>query len=575
MPRKRDVVYSPEIIIALAGSVGVNFDRVIDDLENELNEIKYQVNVIKLADIIGGYLRNQKYIPAKNINIKYKRLKDKMAKCSKLRHACDKAVMGLLSIAEISSLRQKHNSRNHRHAYIIKSLKRPEEVKLLKQVYGENFILLSIYSPENIMIKYLAEEMKSDNLKFCNGRVNNKLVPDTETSKATKLIQKDEAETSENIKNYGQDLRNTFPLGSYFIRIDVTETELKKEVNKFIRTIFGDPFITPTKEELNMFMAKGISLRSSDLSRQVGAVICNDEGEVLSCGCNEVPRFGGGYYWIDDKKDFRDFQMNIDSNYSYKCEITEQIINNAASEIESILNKKIKHHNKDKSIKPGHINAKDIKKIRIKLEKTKIKSFDLLEFGRAVHAEEAAICEAAKKGISLRSCTLYCTTFPCHLCIKHVIAVGIKKIVYIDPFPKSKAEDLFGEAIDINPDHECIGKIDIQPFIGASPEVFLQKFSFNSSDRERKNKYTKCAITWNLDKNQNPRNTLHRSYLSYCNKEIIYLYYLYGLLKNIKPKPKLKKIINEYENSLKFSFDMHGKNIKGWWNMEIDHEYKM
>lgn len=428
MIRKYEEMYSLEIIIALAGSMGINFDRVIEDLKSELKEIKYQVEIVNLAEIIGDYLDNQKYIPNKNINLKYKRLQDKMAKCTMLRWNCDKAVMGLLAIAEISSRRHKHNSRNHRQAYIIKSFKRSEEVKLLKQVYGENFVLLSIYSPENKMIKYLADEMKSENLKLYNSKVNKKQVPDTETSEATKLIQKDEAETSENIKDYGQDLRNTFPLGSYFIRTDVTETELKNTVNIFLRTIFGDPFRTPTKEELNMFMAKGISLRSSDLSRQVGAVICNDDGEVLSFGCNEVPRFGGGYYWAGDKKDFRDFQKNIDSNYNYKCEITEQIINNAASETEHILNKRIKDHNKDKQVRLEHINKNDLKRIRTKLEKIKIKSFDLLEFGRAVHAEEAAICEAAKKGISLRDSTLYCTTFPCHLCIKHVIAVGIKKL---------------------------------------------------------------------------------------------------------------------------------------------------
>ena len=36
----------------------------------------------------------------------------------------------------------------------------------------------------------------------------------------------------------------------------------------------------------------------------------------------------------------------------------------------------------------------------------------VLEFGRVVHAEMAAICDAARRGISVQDAVLYCTTFP-------------------------------------------------------------------------------------------------------------------------------------------------------------------
>lgn len=56
------------------------------------------------------------------------------------------------------------------------------------------------------------------------------------------------------------------------------------------------------------------ALRSADLSRQVGAAICAAEGEIVSVGCNEVPKTFGGQYWPEDNPDGKDFQLGYDSN---------------------------------------------------------------------------------------------------------------------------------------------------------------------------------------------------------------------------------------------------------------------
>ena len=63
-----------------------------------------------------------------------------------------------------------------------------------------------------------------------------------------------------------------------------------------------------------MHTAFGVSLRSADAGRQVGAVIALSSGEILSSGANEVPKFGGGEYWVGDKSDSRDFRMGYDYN---------------------------------------------------------------------------------------------------------------------------------------------------------------------------------------------------------------------------------------------------------------------
>jgi len=48
---------------------------------------------------------------------------------------------------------------------------------------------------------------------------------------------------------------------------------------------------------------------------------------------------------------------------------------------------------------------------------------------RTIHAEQNAICQAAKYGISLQGTTLYCTMEPCRVCAMLIISVGIKKVV--------------------------------------------------------------------------------------------------------------------------------------------------
>ena len=48
---------------------------------------------------------------------------------------------------------------------------------------------------------------------------------------------------------------------------------------------------------------------------------------------------------------------------------------------------------------------------------------------RTIHAEQNAICQAARYGIALQGTTLYCTMEPCRVCTMLIISVGIKKVV--------------------------------------------------------------------------------------------------------------------------------------------------
>ena len=53
---------------------------------------------------------------------------------------------------------------------------------------------------------------------------------------------------------------------------------------------------------------------------------------------------------------------------------------------------------------------------------------------RTIHAEQNAICQAARYGISLEGATLYCKMEPCRVCAMMIISSGIKKVVALKKY---------------------------------------------------------------------------------------------------------------------------------------------
>jgi deoxycytidylate deaminase len=86
----------------------------------------------------------------------------------------------------------------------------------------------------------------------------------------------------------------------------------------------------------------------------------------------------------------------------------------------------------------------------------------------------SAICDAARLGPSLRETTLYVTTFPWHNCAKHILASGIKMVVFIEPYTKSRAKELHPDEIDI--EQENPNKVCFFPFMGISTYRYREIF---------------------------------------------------------------------------------------------------
>lgn len=64
----------------------------------------------------------------------------------------------------------------------------------------------------------------------------------------------------------------------------------------------------------------------------------------------------------------------------------------------------------------------------------------------AIHAEQNAIIQAAKLGVSIEGATLYCTHQPCVICAKMIINAGITRVVYAEGYPDEFSIDIFSQA---------------------------------------------------------------------------------------------------------------------------------
>lgn len=67
------------------------------------------------------------------------------------------------------------------------------------------------------------------------------------------------------------------------------------------------------------------------------------------------------------------------------------------------------------------------------------------EVCRAICAEQLAISEAARNGVSLDGAVAYVTTFPCFICSKLLVSSGISKIVYDKDYPDEMSKKFLEE----------------------------------------------------------------------------------------------------------------------------------
>lgn len=274
--------------------------------------------------------------------------------------------------------------------FVVDSIRNTHEVEALRSKFSR-FFLFAVWAANNVRWERSREQYND------NGA----------------LFEKDDRRDKDEKIESGQQITLCYQMADVIIlnekTIHTKETdqfrELYETTKKYIDLIEQKNKFEPTEKETLMTMAYANSMRSSCTQRKVGALIIDECGNVFSSGYNEVPSS----------------ERPCKNTYGmcYRKYIRED------------LNKKLKTIIGDDEMAE-------------KVSSAVKKDSKMLDYCRALHAEESAIVNMARLSVSanLSKATLYTTTYPCNLCANKIAQVGIKTIVYYEPYPQKEAKDI-------------------------------------------------------------------------------------------------------------------------------------
>lgn len=466
---KIESTHTSELVIALCGPIGSPLHEVAKTIkEIILNEFGYEkCEILRLSKFIEE--RYEKDESSKKVSTlsAFERTEALINKGDDLRKDYGNDILAAYAVSQIAFDRQvaqnKENAKDYsegegiqskpekyhprRICHIVDSIKNQDELETLKLVYRDMLYSIGVFSPVLVREKALKDKgMRTDEIY--------------------KLIDRDSGEEID----HGQTVRDTFPKSDFFLRIDSKINSLiERKVKRFLDLILQTKVITPWASETAMYLAASAAGNSACLSRQVGASITDDKDEVISVGWNDVPKFEGGLYMsadsVSEDKDQRCWNLEggICFNDKEKNERAELLVTDL-------------------------IEAKLITEDQRKdaIQKVKASSFkSLIEFSRSIHAEMHAIILGSQVGGErIRGGKLYCTTYPCHSCARHIVVSGIREVYYIEPYRKSLAIKLHSDAMSES--ETDFDKVRILPYDGVSPSRYLKLFRVEMDARKTK-----------------------------------------------------------------------------------------
>jgi deoxycytidylate deaminase len=375
-----------ELVFGLVAAVGADLERLEADLIDLLGLYGYAANPIRLSALL-------RKVPGLGVELKedpeVDRINSYMDAGNAMRERSrSEEILAAWALVQIKKMRQASHPVLRRTAHILRSIKHPAEARALRAVYGPGFYLIGLSASTGQKVKYLKQKGLTE-------------------PQAHQVINRDAGEEN----GFGQKTRDAFELADVFIRQEPEHRKTTAQIDRFLRLVFGAIDETPAPDEHAMFLAYASSLRSADLSRQVGAVVWKDHIGVVGTGCNDVPAAGGGLYW-PGAADQRDHALGHDANERHKRAIANEV---ARRVVEAL-----------------GLTPEQIPQIVKACAETRL--LDITEFGRAVHAEMDALLSCGRAGIDTIGATLFSTTFPCHNCAKHIVAAGVRRVVYIEPY---------------------------------------------------------------------------------------------------------------------------------------------
>src|SRR4051812_9896627 len=226
---------TPELVFGIAGATGTDHDAVATVLTNCLADVRYMTESIRVIDLLPANLSAYPELPA---GPEEDRIRLRMDAGDDFREKTERPdALAALSITEIAQRRRAVTGDSERpadrRAYLLRSLKRPEEVTTLRRIYGDGFFVIGAYAPRESRVSRLAERI---------ARSHHDPSPEPYRAVAEQIVQRD---LDDHSKRYGQRLRETFALADVFIRADDTQS-LGNGVRRFVELLFGYPFHTPS-----------------------------------------------------------------------------------------------------------------------------------------------------------------------------------------------------------------------------------------------------------------------------------------------------------------------------------------
>jgi len=378
-------------------------------------------------------------------------------------------------------------------AYLLDSLKTPEEIAVLRSIYGPRVVVIAAYAPRTARVEELVEQINRDTLA--------QREDSDARSKAEHIVRRDEIGQQDD--PYGQNVGGAFPHADLIVATK-DDADVRYQVQRFIDLVFGSLEHTPTRMEQGMYLAKTAALRSSAMSRQVGAAILTEDGQVLSLGTNEAPKPGGGAYWSDAEPDNRTFSLESDPSVLMRDRLMANLMMNLKRAGWHVPENVQQSEDTDQLIKEALDAFRQWEADQRSSGKTvTVLAEDIIEFYREVHGEMMAITDAARRGVSLQDQRLFTTTFPCHDCAKHIVASGLAGVIFLEPYPKSLVKELHPDAIRIDGEGSPeLRKVDFDTFVGVAPRRYAS--FFQSGRRPKKGTFDRSTSKMRLGEYEDP-----------------------------------------------------------------------
>lgn len=469
--------YTPTLVFGVGGRIGSGASFVANSLLEELKAFGYAVHKIKTTELVlsdeerltawlssGEDLNPQRFdqnedtfrgflepfgLSPDKLSPKARRVLVLQRHGNLLRQKYDPSFLAACCVESISNMLNEGrvlDTPKRREAYVIDSLKNPAEVELLRTVFGRAFCMIGVVANEAVQKRRLADQKQFTSREFA-------AVSDIDSGE---------------IEDFGQQATETILTADYFFENNYDkETKIKAECARLLNLIFESSIETPRRDEDGMHLAFMAADMSACLSRQVGAAILREDGSVLATGHNDVPQFGGGLYSSESRSDARCFaKSRMCHNDHEKLLLAEEVL--------GLLKRRV-----------SGLTEKQAKELRLALlRESRLKT--LIEFSRAVHAEMDALISVARNAKpGLVGSTMYVTTFPCHNCARHIIDAGVHRVVFLEPYSKSLAHKLHGDAINNPQDDPHPNKVLFSNYGGVAPWRYSDWFSKNSDRKDK------------------------------------------------------------------------------------------